>query len=126
MRYDYLENIKNDILDYIEENKSNIFDEQFNFDALYDDLFIEDAITGNASGSYYCNAWRAEESIAHNLDLLAEACEMFGYSDTNYIEKGAEWCDVTIRCYVLGEALEDLKPEIMEMYEEFMEGEDNE
>lgn len=126
MRYDYLENIKSDILDYIEENKNNIFDEEFNFDALYDDLFMEDAITGNASGSYYCNAWRAEESIAHNLDLLAEACEMFGDSDTNYIEKGAEWCDVTIRCYVLGEALEDLKPEIMEMYEEFMEGEDNE
>ena len=43
---------------------------------------------------------------------------MFGCSDINYLEKGAEWCDVTIRCYVLGQALEELKSDILEILQE--------
>jgi hypothetical protein len=118
MKYNYLKNIKNDIIEYVKENKKYLRDEeQFNFDGLYDELFIEDAITGNASGSYYCNTWKAEEALAHNMDLLQEALEMFGESDINALEKGAEWCDVTIRCYLLGQAIDELKSEILDILE---------
>lgn len=130
MKYNYLENIKSDIIDYVNERKEDLKidlkEGQFNFDALYDDLFIEDSVTGNASGSYYCNTWKAEEALAHNMDLLQEALEMFGESDINALEKGAEWCDVTIRCYLLGQALEELKNEITDILEEEEEGAENE
>lgn len=62
-------------------------------------------MTGNASGSYYCNAWRAEEALAHNWDVLEEALAEFGQDGVNVIEKGAEWADVIIRCYLLGQAI---------------------
>ena len=46
------------------------------------------------------------------MELLLEALEEFG-CDIKYLEKGAEACDVTIRCYLLGnaiiEALEELE-----------------
>jgi len=110
MKYDYFDNVKEDIKSYIKDNYENL--EDIDKDSLYDDLFIEDAVTGNASGSYYCNAWKAEESICHNMDLLKEACDEFGcITDL----ESAEAMDVTIRCYVLGQcldkALEELESE---------------
>lgn len=109
MRYDYYENLKEDIKDYIKENKEYL--EGKSQDELYDEFFIEDAITGNASGSYYCNAWKAEEAICHNMELAEEAYEMFGYEGIPS-GTGAEAIDVTIRCYLLGSALSDVLEEI--------------
>lgn len=105
--YNYFENVKNDVLAVIaereiivtSENKEEIYEE------LYDNLWINDSVTGNASGSYTFNAWEAEENICHNMDLLREACEEFGCSMGELVEKGAESCDVTIRCYLLGQCL---------------------
>ena len=118
MKYDYYENVKADVEEYIKENYDKEDYAELDYNNLYDELFIEDSVTGNASGSYYCNTWKAEEAIAHNLDLLREAQEVFGYLPTEYISKGAEWADVTIRCYLLGQALqevlEDLESEVEE------------
>ena len=113
--YNYLENLKNDILDYVESEKDYLKGKSI--DELYDDLFIADSVTGNVSGSYYCNTWKSEEALAHNLDLLKEAIEMFGGNYEEALEKGAEYCDVTIRCYLLGQALEEVKDEVMEILE---------
>lgn len=109
MKYDYLKNITEDVKNYIKENDL-LNDEQFNKDALYDDLFIEDSVTGNASGSYTFNTWMAEEFLCHNIDLLKEACEEFCCN----IPDGAEAQDVTIRCYLLGEAIEKAIEELEE------------
>ena len=120
-KYNYLESVKEDVksailenYDYIDELKDNR--ESFE-QKLYDDLFISDSVTGNASGSYTFNAWEAEENLCHNLDLLAEALNEFG-CDFNDMSKGAEYCDVTIRCYLLNQAisevLDDLESEIEE------------
>lgn len=109
--YDYRKNIKSDILDYIQENytdeeiKEELADRDEWEQRLSDDLWACDSVTGNASGSYYCNAWRAEEALCHNWDLLSDALSEFGHTDRNPIEKGAEWCDVSVRCYLLGECL---------------------
>ena len=80
-------------------------------------LFISDSVTGNASGSYFCNSWKAEECLCHNIELLAEALHEFG-SDISYLENGAEACDVTIRCYLLGQALNETLDELEETIEE--------
>lgn len=106
-KYNYMENMVKDVLEAIEDNYNmNDYSNRDELEqVLYDDLWVDDGVTGNASGSYYCNAWKAEEAVCHNWDLLQEAMEAFGCEDINPIEKGAEWCDVTIRCYLLGQAI---------------------
>lgn len=106
-RYNYLEAVTADVLDYINENNITVtadnreeIEEQ-----LRDDLWACDSVTGNASGSYTFNAWQAEENICHNQDLFAEACDEFGSDAAELLRKGAEACDVTIRCYLLAQAI---------------------
>lgn len=72
---------------------------------MYDFMFVDDSVTGNASGSYTFNAWQAEENLCHNMDLLEEACEEF---DCKPKLDNAEWCDVTIRCYLLDDAISEV------------------
>lgn len=74
---------------------------------LNEALWIDDSVTGNASCSYFCNAYKAEEALAGNWDLAAEALEEFGCDSINPFEKGAEWVDVTIRCYLLNQCIYD-------------------
>ena len=127
MKYDYLENVKEDVKTAILDNCTkeeikNAFkslearDELY--EKVYDDLFVNDSVTGNASGSYTCNAYNAEEYIAHNLDLLVEALECFGDAESDALSRGAEFCDVTIRCYLLGSAIKEALDELEEEFEE--------
>lgn len=96
-----------DVIEYLRENYTaeelhdNLNDRDEFESSLYDDLFVCDSVTGNASGSYFFNTFEAEEAICHNWELLNAALEEFCCTDCNPIEKGAEWCDVTIRCYLL-------------------------
>jgi hypothetical protein len=121
--YNYLEAVTADVVEYI-KNEINLADydsrEELE-EALNDELWTADSVTGNASGSYYCNAWKAEEALAHNWDLLAEALTEFGQDGTDVLKQGAEAMDVTIRCYLLGqaiaEALEELEEELAAVYD---------
>lgn len=118
--YNYMEAIKEDIKDYINEEVtlSNFSDREELEEKLNEDLWTVDSVTGNASGSYTFDTYTAEEYICHNLDLLAEACEEFGILDP--LKEGAESCDVTIRCYLLsqaiGEVLDDMEEELEEVF----------
>lgn len=126
-RYNYLESVKEDVREWINEHdewKSDYADENGKwlrddnrddiFEDLNDRLFVEDSVTGNASGSYTFNAWQAEENLCHNLDLLGEAMEEFGYGGKPMSElmESAESCDVTIRCYLLGQAIGEVLDEM--------------
>lgn len=112
-RYDYLEAVREDVKSYIEENGIKVTSENREEleEQLNDDLFCNDSVTGNGSGSYTFNTWTAEEYLCHNLDLLAEACEEFG-SSMDILKDGAEACDVTIRCYLLGQAIAEVLDEL--------------
>ena len=111
-QYDYLQNEIDDVKRYIEEN--NLIAEYEDKDELKehlnDVLFVEDGITGNASGSYTFSTWKAEENICHNIELLGAACEEFGSTDV--LKNGAEACDVTIRCYLLPQAVDEAVDEM--------------
>lgn len=119
-KYNYYETVKEDVLQYIRENIN--FADYSDIDELseklFEDCWIDDGVTGNASGSYYCNSWKAEEALAHNLDLLAEALREFGGDCTNILDAGAETMDVTIRCYVLSSCIADALDEIEEEFDE--------
>lgn len=114
-RYDYLEQVTSDAKEAIMENMSEWdFDDRDELEQVAnDELWTDDGVTGNASGSYYCNAWKAEEALCHNWDLLADAIEEFG-GDVDILRQGAEACDVTIRCYLLGQAISAALDELEE------------
>lgn len=106
-KYNYIEQVTTDAKEAILENM-----EHWNFDdreeleeVAHDELWADDSVTGNGSGSYFCNAWKAEEALCHNWDLLAEACEEFKQDVGEAVKQGAESCDVIIRCYLLGQAI---------------------
>lgn len=109
--YNYLENVTSDVLEAIrgsysaEEIAEKLYKDKDGFSSqLNDDLWNDDSVTGNASGSYYCNSWKAEEALSHNWDLLKEAFDEFG-GNYDVLEQGPEACDVTIRCYLLYQAI---------------------
>lgn len=100
-RYDYFDTLCKDIKIALATD----YDREEGYDVLYEKMWVDDSITGNASGSYYCNAWKAEEAICHNLDLIEEVAEEYGIPD-DWKKYSAEYWDVAIRCYLLGEALQ--------------------
>ena len=119
-RYDYRQAVCEDIRTYIEDNDIKVTSENKEElqEELNDTLWVEDSVTGNASGSYTFNAWKAEEYVCHNLDLLGEALEEFGCSPDYMAKNGAEACDVTIRCYLLGQCLDSVLSDLAEESEE--------
>ena len=124
MKYNYIEEMKEDINEYLCDNytdralREKLHDKEAFYEELFDDLWVEDSVTGNASGSYTFNTYLAEKYIAHNLDLLKEALDEFGGYYSVALEKGAEYCDVIIRCYLLGQAITQVLNDLESEYEE--------
>ena len=106
-KYNYLEQVTADAKEAILENMEywTFYDREELEEVAHDELWADDNVTGNGSSSYFCNAWKAEEALCHNWDLLADACEEFGQDIGWVFKRGAEFCDVTIRCYLLGQAI---------------------
>lgn len=105
--YNYNEEVTKDVLQWIKDNmtveeiREQLADEDSFCSYLNDELWAEDSVTGNASGSYTFSTYKAGEYLAGNFSLLAEALHEFCEEDMNAIDRGEEFCDVTIRCYVL-------------------------
>ena len=124
--YNYLEAMKNDITEYIKDNinLADYADRDELESSLNDDLFTEDSVTGNASGSYTFSRAQAQEYVTDNIDLLKDACEEFGTDAASvgewFLSDDWEKMDVTIRCYLLGqaigEALDDMGDELEEAF----------
>ena len=116
-KYDYYIEVANDIESWLDSNDfdlSQFEDREEAVEYLYDTLWAEDSITGNG-GCWYDTECQCEEYICHNLDLLFEALFEFGEMEEMLLdnihkynkEKSlARWADCTIRCYVLGSAIE--------------------
>ena len=125
MEYNYREAIKDDVLAYIREHydDESLRDwNRYDFEQeLNDALFTEDSVTGNASGSYTCNANQAKGYLLEDLDAEDDIRNMiaeFGL-DAETIAKHLfdwEYWDVSLRCYLLGECIGDALDEL-EMYD---------
>ena len=116
--YDYLEAMKSDIIDYVRNdvNTDEFTSREELEESLYDDLWTVDSVTGNGSGSYTFNRAEAEEYVNDNSDLLREAISEFCVdSETvaeKFLEADYEYFDVTIRCYLLGQAISEALDEL--------------
>ena len=126
--YNYLESMKADILEVIrgEYTLSDYENREQLEERLNDDLWIDDSVTGNGSGSYTFSRATAREYVEQNMDLLKETIDCFGLSAADvaehFLSEDWEYFDVSIRCYLLpqaiAEALEELETEEAEEAEE--------
>ena len=109
-RYDYKEHVSEDVRDYISKNytREELKSLADDFDdlckKLHDKMWMADSVTGDRSGSYTCNEWLAEENLCHNLDLVQEVAREFGELDLT----DPEGCDMSIRCYLLRECINEV------------------
>ena len=120
--YNYLEAMIEDVKEYLrneaEYDQDDLFyNRSYLEEKLHDELWCNDSVTGNVSGSYTFSTWKAEEYLCHNYDELADACEAFGQDIGEAVKRGAEFCDVTIRCYLLGRAISEALDEVEEELE---------
>lgn len=125
MDYNYLEAVKEDVLQYIKDeidlseySSRDDLEQQLN-----DDLWVEDSVTGNGSGSYTFDREAAKKYV---LDSGFDGLEdMISEFDVEAEELGKrlessdwEWFDVSLRCYWLGQAIGEALDEVWEDEEE--------
>ena len=98
---DYKKQVIQDIREWASEGNAdglNIYELR---DRLNDPAW-SDSITGNASGSYYCNSWKAQQQIQNSGLLFDEVflsyLEDMGTNIGDLLNKGAETVDVWARC----------------------------
>lgn len=110
--YNYLEAVTSAVIDFIrdEVNADDYESREALSEFLNDELWTCDSVTGNASGSYTFNAYKAGEYVFADPDTVSEALREFCVDAETIAEKFLnqdwEYFDVTARCYVLGQAIE--------------------
>ena len=117
-KYNYMEAVKEDVKNYID---SEINFEDFDSleeleEKLNDELWTEDSVTGNASGSYTFNRVTAENyalvnEMVDEFDCKKQVCDW-------YLNDNFESIDVSIRCYLLGSAISEVLDELEEDFDE--------
>ena len=112
-KYNYLEAVTNDAKTAILENMDMW--EWHNREELEENandwLWNADEVTGNGIGSYTFNREAAKEYVTRSddgMDTLRDAvrefdCEHEAFSA--FLEENWEYLDVTIRCYLLSQAI---------------------
>ena len=107
-KYNYeeavLEDVKEAILENLRRGEYVDYDDLEDAqDEIQEDLWADDGVTGNASGSYTFSTFMAELYLVGNGDLYDEALREF---DGEY-DSSPEARDVTIRCHLLGSAISE-------------------
>lgn len=112
--YDYEKAVAADVKDWISDHEFDLSKDKDTLEReIYDLIKDDDEVTGNASGSYTCSDWQAQENLCHNVDLALNAIAEFGYDSDSLSNLGAEGIDVLIRCYLLPDAIRDCLSETM-------------
>ena len=120
--YNYLEAVTNDAKAAILENMDMW--EWHNREELEENandwLWAADEVTGNGSGSYTFNREAAKEYVTRSddgMDTLRDAVREFDCEHeafTAFLEENWEYFDVTIRCYLLRQAISAALDELEE------------
>ena len=111
MSYDYNMEVLRDVHDAIQDYDLTEWkgDREGFEELLNDELWTNDNVTGNGSGSYTFNRYRAQEHVLDNMELLFEALREFGcdYEEIgrHFVNEDWEYFDVSIRCYLLSGAI---------------------
>lgn len=98
---EYKAQVKEDLKTLFEDNEELKNKNVEELRELLQDPSWNESITGNASGSYYCNTYKAQEMI-NNSGLIWDeefinALEDFGTNVSDLLREGAEVVDVWAR-----------------------------
>lgn len=114
--YNYREVMENDIIEAIKEymEYETVNAEDLDIDTLRDYLWTDDSVTGNGSGSYTMSTALARDYVLDNEELQADVIIEFGIDSETIADKIHDWeyWDVSIRCYLLDEVLQDVLEEL--------------
>ena len=122
--YNYKEQIRADVREWIEDNKEQIevLDRHDAYEIIYDSCWVDDSVTGNASGSYTFSRSEARQNFYEDTDSEEYLEQMVDDGFANPMEVGKkiisgdyEWLDVSIRCWLLCDAVTDV---LDEMYDD--------
>ena len=73
------------------------------------DLAFDRDITGNRTGSYWCNELKAERALLGNFDLVQDALDDFSMESIDSPELfSGEHLDVLVREYLLPSVIDDV------------------
>ena len=118
--YNYKEQIRADVKEWIEDNKEQI-EGLYRHDAyevVYDSCWVDDSVTGNASGSYTFSRWEARQNFFNDEDSEEYIDQMIedGFTCRESVGRAvqeSQWelLDVSIRCWLLCDAVSDVLDE---------------
>ena len=122
--YNYKEQIRADVKEWIEDNKEQIegLDRHDAYEVIYHSCWVDDSVTGNASGSYTFSRYEARHNFFEDADSEEYLDQMVDDDFVDpmdvgkkIIESDYEWLDVSIRCWLLCDAVSDV---LDEMYDD--------
>lgn len=112
--YDYEEVVREDAMTALAD-----WDGAIDRDKILEYLEDCDSVTGNASGSYWCNSYRAKECVFgdnNSEDYIREIINDYGMEGYEVAEHIFDWeyWDVMIRIHVLHEIIDDIVDDLSE------------
>ena len=94
--------IKDSDIDFTGKNRGEAYE------ALQDLAFDRD-MTGNRTGSYWCNELKAERALLGNFDLVQVALDEFGMESISSPELvSGEHLDILVREHLLPQIIDDV------------------
>lgn len=118
----YYKEVYKDACDVAAENFDGYMENSSDFedawDEFYEDLYMDDSVTGNASGSYWFSRKKAEESLGEFVwdEDIVWLLEEMGYTIEDVVKRGPEVVDVIIRYAMLGPVESAVKDYVWEMF----------
>ena len=118
--YSYKEVVRSDVREWIENNKEQIegLDRHDAYEIIYDSCWVDDSVTGNASGSYTFSRWEARQNFFNDEDSEEYIDQMIedGFTTRESVGRAvqeSQWelLDVSIRCWLLCDAVSDVLDE---------------
>ena len=122
--YSYKEVVRSDVREWIDNNKEQIegLDRHDAYEVVYDSCWVADEVTGNASGSYTFSRYEARKNFFEDDDSDEYISQMIedGFLSADELgkkiaESNWEYIDLSIRCWLLCDAVSDV---IDEMYDD--------
>ncbi|WP_191990298.1 hypothetical protein [Limosilactobacillus reuteri] len=94
--------IKDSDIDFTGKNRGEAFEE-------LQDLAFDRDLTGNRTGSYWCNELKAERALLGNYDLVQDALDDFGMESVDSPELiSGEHLDVLVREHLLPQVIDEV------------------
>lgn len=121
--YSYKDAVKSDVREWMDDNKDQLagLDRNDMYEVVYDACWVADEVTGNASGSYTFSRYDARQNFFEDEDSDEYIEQMIedGFSTAEEIGKAVsesnwELLDVSIRCWLLCDAVNEILDEIFE------------